>query len=79
MRSAQGEEKNYFLESIFLLLIHQKQTMEKLELIKQLEYLVAFQTNCLASGDWESFDNAENKIKGLEEAILGLDEKTGQI
>ncbi|HLM84339.1 MAG TPA: hypothetical protein VK254_03980 [Candidatus Bathyarchaeia archaeon] len=53
--------------------------MEKLELIKQLEYLVAFQTNCLASGDWESFDNAENKIKGLEEAILGLDEKTGQI
>jgi len=44
--------------------------MQKFELIKQLEYLIAFQTNCLSSGDWDSFDNAEDKIKKLEEAIM---------
>ena len=49
--------------------------MQKLELIKQLESLIAFQTDCLASGDWESFDKAQDTIKKLEEAILGSKEK----
>ncbi|HUD08519.1 MAG TPA: hypothetical protein VMQ48_00285 [Candidatus Saccharimonadales bacterium] len=52
--------------------------MQKFELIKQLEYLIAFQTNCLASGDWESFDNAQDKIKKLEEAIISRNEE-GQV
>jgi len=49
--------------------------MQKLELVKQLEYLVAFQAECLSSGDWESFDKAEDKIKKLEEAIIGQDKE----
>jgi hypothetical protein len=44
--------------------------MSKLELIKQLEYFIAFQANCLANGDWDSFDKVENDIKRLEEKIL---------
>jgi hypothetical protein len=44
--------------------------MSKLELIKQLEYLIAFQASCLANGDWESFDKAENNIQKIEEKIL---------
>jgi hypothetical protein len=51
------------------------QTMRKLELIKQLESLIAFQTDCLASGDWDSFDRTQDTIKKLEEAILGSEEK----
>ena len=49
--------------------------MQKLELIKQLEYLIAFQAECLSSGDWESFDKAEEKRKKLEEAILSANEE----
>lgn len=49
--------------------------MQKLELVKQLEYLVAFQAECLSSGDWDSFDKAEGKIKKLEEAIIGHGEE----
>jgi hypothetical protein len=49
--------------------------MRKLELIKQLESLIAFQTDCLASGDWDSFDKTQDTIKKLEEAILGSEEK----
>lgn len=48
--------------------------MSKFEMIKQLEYLVAFQTECLRSGDWDNFDMLENQIKNLESAIL----KNGQ-
>jgi len=48
--------------------------MEKLELIKKLEYMIAFQASCLSSGDWENFDKSENQIKKLEEAILKLDQ-----
>jgi hypothetical protein len=52
------------------------QPMQKLELIKQLESLIAFQTDCLASGDWDSFDRTQDTIKKLEEAILSSEEKT---
>jgi hypothetical protein len=44
--------------------------MSKFELIKKLEYLVAFQTNCLQKGDWEVFDKLENEIKKLEKELL---------
>jgi hypothetical protein len=44
--------------------------MSKFEVIKQLEYLVAFQTNCLLERNWEDFDQAENQIKELEKEIL---------
>lgn len=46
--------------------------MSKLELIKQLEYLIAFQSDCLAKGNWEDFDKAENNITKLENKILSL-------
>jgi hypothetical protein len=49
--------------------------MERLNLLKQLEYLIAFQSDCLAKGDWESFDKTENEIKKLEKAILKEQEK----
>lgn len=45
--------------------------MSKLEMVKQLEYLVAFQVECLRDGNWEDFDKAEGKIKDLETKILG--------
>ncbi|MFA5926189.1 MAG: hypothetical protein WC831_04625 [Parcubacteria group bacterium] len=48
--------------------------MSKFELLKQLEYLIAFQSNCLAGGDWESFDKTEGEIKRLEEKIIHWDE-----
>lgn len=48
--------------------------MSKLELIKQLEYLIAFQSDCLAKGNWEEFDKAENNISKLENKILSLKE-----
>jgi hypothetical protein len=44
--------------------------MSKFELIKKLEYLVAFQTNCLQNGSWETFDKVENEIKKLERELL---------
>lgn len=53
--------------------------MQKLELVKQLEYLIAFQTDCLSRGDWDSFDKAENEIKKIEEAIIGGQEENGLI
>jgi hypothetical protein len=45
--------------------------MSKFELIKKLEYMVAFQANCLADGDWDGFDKTEGVIKDLEKKILG--------
>ena len=42
---------------------------EKFELIKKLETLVAFQEDCLNSGNWDEFDRIENEIKRLEEKI----------
>lgn len=46
--------------------------MSKFELLKQLEYLIAFQANCLNAGNWEDFDITENKIKQLEEEIIRI-------
>ncbi len=48
--------------------------MTKLEIIKQLEYLTAFQAGCLSSGDWESFDKTEDEIKKLEKMIISWQE-----
>jgi hypothetical protein len=48
--------------------------MTKLEIIKQLEYLTAFQADCLTKGDWDSFDKAEEEIKRLEKAIVAWQE-----
>lgn len=50
--------------------------MRKIELIKKLEYLIAFQSNCLLGGDWESFDRTENEIKKLEEKLTSWNEKS---
>ena len=44
--------------------------MTKFEMIKQLEYLVAFQSDCLQKGEWEVFDHIEDSIKKLEMGIL---------
>ena len=44
--------------------------MSKFEMLKKLEYLIAFQSNCLQSGDWDNFDLLENSIKKLEMNIL---------
>lgn len=44
--------------------------MSKFEMIKKLEYLIAFQSNCLQKGDWKDFDLLENSIKKLEREIL---------
>lgn len=41
----------------------------KLEAVKKLECLVAFQKDCLSSGNWEDYDRLENEIKKLEEEI----------
>lgn len=46
--------------------------MSKFELIKKLEYLVAFQSNCLQQGDWNDFDLLEDSIKKVEVEILRL-------
>jgi hypothetical protein len=53
--------------------------MSKFELLKKLEYLIAFQANCLAGGDWDSFDRTEGEIKNLEEKIIHWDENSGKI
>ncbi|MDD3487215.1 MAG: hypothetical protein PHF35_02455 [Candidatus Moranbacteria bacterium] len=50
--------------------------MTRLEMVKQLEFLIAFQAECLAKGDWESFDNTENEIKKIERVILDEKQKT---
>lgn len=44
--------------------------MSKLELLKKLEYLIAFQANCLHKGDWESFDKTEGVVRELEKKII---------
>ena len=44
--------------------------MSKLELVKQLESTIAFQSKCLNENDWKDFDLAENEVKELEEEIL---------
>ncbi len=44
--------------------------MSRFELLKKLEYLVAFQTNCLNEGNWEIFDEIENAIEKLEKKLL---------
>lgn len=44
--------------------------MTKFEMVKQLEYLIAFQSDCLQKGDWEAFDCLEDSIKKLERGIL---------
>jgi hypothetical protein len=75
---AAQENKNNFHQSRFLF-EDNKTKMSKFELLKQLEYLIAFQTNCLASGDWDSFDRTEDKIKEIEEQIVGWSENVRAI
>lgn len=53
-----------------------RKAMSKLEMIKKLEYLVAFQSNCLEQGDWDNFDRLENSIKTLEKNILQINNKS---
>ena len=48
--------------------------MTKFELIKKLEYLIAFQSNCLQKGAWDDFDRLEDSIKKLELTILNSKE-----
>jgi len=44
--------------------------MSQFEMLKKLEYLVAFQTNCLNEGNWETFDKIENEIEKIEKELL---------
>ncbi|MFZ2187248.1 MAG: hypothetical protein WAV46_01290 [Candidatus Moraniibacteriota bacterium] len=44
--------------------------MTRFEMIKKLEYLIAFQSDCLCNGDWEVFDRLEDSIKRLELRLL---------
>lgn len=44
--------------------------MSKLELLKKLEYMVAFQNSCLNEGNWDDFDKSEEEIKKLEKNLL---------
>ena len=44
--------------------------MSKFELIKKLESMIAFQADCLATGNWDAFDKAEDVVKNLEKSIL---------
>lgn len=48
--------------------------MSKIEMIKKLEYLVAFQANCLEKGQWEEFDRIQSSILSLEKSILEAEE-----
>lgn len=43
---------------------------QKIELVKKLKYLAAFQKDCLDAGNWEDYDRSENEIKKLEEALI---------
>ena len=43
--------------------------MLKFDLLKKLEYLIAFQYERLENKDWDSFDRAEEEVKRLEEDI----------
>ncbi len=49
--------------------------MEEFEIIKKLEYLIAFQNECLHKGDFENFDKTENEIKKIEETLIDLNKK----
>ena len=44
--------------------------MSKMEMLKELENMVALQSTCLQNGDWEDFDRLENSIKNLEKNII---------
>ncbi len=44
--------------------------MSKFELLKELEYLIAFQKDCLDRGDWDNFDRIEGEVEKIEEKIL---------
>jgi hypothetical protein len=76
IRALEEEPKLLSCEVFFIFLIFvPHRAMNTLEQIKKLEYLVAFQTDCLAKGDWDSFDKTENEIKKIEEAIVLKQEK----
>jgi hypothetical protein len=49
--------------------------MSKLELVKKLECLIAFQSICLNEGNWKDYDLAENKVKELEKKIVEFKNK----
>ena len=49
---------------------HIMTTEQKMNEIKRLETLVAFQKDCLSGGDMDTFDRVENEIKKLEETII---------
>lgn len=53
--------------------------MTQMEIVKKLEHLVAFQTECLSRGDWESFDKVENEIKKLEKMIITKKENSSKL
>lgn len=53
--------------------------MTQFELIKQLEYAIAFQTNCLREGEWDTFDKTEDTIRQLEKKILLSGAENGKI
>ena len=48
--------------------------MSKFDLLKKLEYLIAFQTRCLLENNWEAFDKAETEIKNIEKQVLEKDQ-----
>jgi hypothetical protein len=47
--------------------------MSKIEILKRLKYLIAFQANSFSSGNWKEADLAENEIEKLEGQILNFD------
>ena len=47
--------------------------MKKFEMIKKLEFLIAFQSDCLSNGNWKEFDYLEDSIRKLETSILKND------
>lgn len=47
--------------------------MSKIEMLKRLKYLIAFQANSFSSGNWKEADLAENEIEKLEGQILNFD------
>ncbi len=44
--------------------------MSKLEMIKKLEDMVAFQVQCLRENNWEDYDRTVSVIHKLEKDIL---------
>jgi hypothetical protein len=44
--------------------------MDKMELLKKLESMIAFQAICLKEGNWEDFDYAAEQVNRLEKQIL---------